>query len=310
MDIARQLSIGSSPVYRIGIELGLWKRNPHGRKAAATTGRCSYLQLRANALGRKDAALACGIHPRNAADIDKGVIKLSTGRVPFVPAGPDVALYNRLMQVIEYVDGRQAVPVQVIPQQRIDRRISSRYLSVEERELIFDLDRQGKGVREIARRLARSAGTISKELKRNRDEFGVYLPTYAHRKSVLRRFRPKKRKIDANPRLRTVVWAMVKDRYSPEQISGRLRSCYPGDETMYVCPETIYQSLYFQAKGELKKEVAAALRRGHAQRRPRGTRSARKRFVDPMVMISDRPAEVDDRGSTRSLGRRPHSRRG
>ncbi|MFW0177759.1 transposase [Corynebacterium sp. MSK122] len=100
MDIARQLSIGSSPVYRIGIELGLWKRNPHGRKAAATTGRCSYLQLRANALGRKDAALACGIHPRNAADIDKGVIKLSTGRVPFVPAGPDVALYNRLMQVI------------------------------------------------------------------------------------------------------------------------------------------------------------------------------------------------------------------
>ncbi|WP_408920072.1 DUF3322 domain-containing protein [Corynebacterium tuberculostearicum] len=52
--------------------------------------------------------------------------------------------------------------------------------------------------------------TISKELKRNRDEFGVYLPTHAHRKSVLRRFRPKRRKIDANPRLRTVVWAMVK----------------------------------------------------------------------------------------------------
>ncbi|MDK8455958.1 helix-turn-helix domain-containing protein [Corynebacterium marquesiae] len=88
---------------------------------------------------------------------------------------------------------------------------------MEERELIFDLDRQGKGVREIARHLQRSAGTISKELKRNRDEFGVYLPTHAHRKSVLRRFRPKKRKIDANPRLRTVVWAMVKDRYSPEQ---------------------------------------------------------------------------------------------
>ena len=82
----------------------------------------------------------------------------------------------------------------------------------------------------------------------------MYLPTHAHRKSVLRRFRPKKRKIDANPRLRTVVWAMVKDRYSPEQISGRLRSCYPGDETMYVCPETIYQSLYFQAKGELKRK--------------------------------------------------------
>ena len=94
MDIARQLSIGSSPVYRIGIELGLWKRNPHGRKAAATTRRCSYLQLRVNALGRKDAALACGIHPRDAADMDKGVIKLSAGRVPFVPAGPDLSLIH------------------------------------------------------------------------------------------------------------------------------------------------------------------------------------------------------------------------
>ena len=90
MDIARQLSIGSTPVYRIGIELGLWKRNPYGRKAAATTRRCSYLQLRVNALGRKDAALACGIHPRNAADIDKGVIKLSTGRGQVLGSGVSV----------------------------------------------------------------------------------------------------------------------------------------------------------------------------------------------------------------------------
>ena len=295
MDIVRASSVGTSVVYRIGIELGLWWRNPHGRRAAATTRRCGYLILRVNALSRKDAATACGIDRRDALDIDKGLIKVRNSRVPFVPDGPDTALYNRLMQVIPYVDGRQAVPVHVIPQERIDRRISSRYLSIEEREMIFDLQRQGQGVREIARRLGRSVGTISKELTRNRDEFGVYLPSHAQRKSVLRRFRLKQRKIEANPKLREVVWMMLKDRYSPEQISGRLRKEYPDDDTMHVSPETIYQSLFFQAKGELKKEIAAALRRGQTQRKPRGQRVPRKRFVDPMVMISDRPAEVDDR---------------
>ncbi|WP_231914635.1 IS30 family transposase [Corynebacterium renale] len=199
------------------------------------------------------------------------------------------------MQVIPYVDGRSAVPVQVIPQQRIDQRISPRYLSIEERELILDLHRNGTGVRAIARRLGRSPGTISKELARNRDEFGVYLPSYAHRKSVLRRFRPKKRKLDTSPALHEAVWSMLKDKYSPQQISGRLAKTYPGDNTMYVCPETIYQSLFFQARGELKKEIATALRRGRAYRTRRGQRVTRSRFVDPMVMISDRPAEVDDR---------------
>ncbi|MDO4929462.1 MAG: IS30 family transposase [Corynebacterium sp.] len=244
---------------------------------------------------RKDAATACGINPRDALDIDKGVIKVGNMRIPFVPDGPDTALYKRLMQVIPYCDGRVSVPVEVIPQQRIDQRIDRRYLSVEERELIFDLYRQGLGVRAMARRLGRSPGTISKELKRNRDDFGLYLPVVAHRKSVLRRFRPKQRKIDANPRLRAAVREMLAQRFSPEQISGRLYKDYPDDETMRVCPETIYQCLYFQARGELKKEIAACLRQGRARRTPRHQRVARQRFTDSMVMISDRPAEADDR---------------
>ena len=153
MDIARTLSVGSTVVYRIFIELGVWQRSEHGRRAKATTRRCEYLQLRANALRRKDAAVACGIHPRDAADIDKRLIKLKGVRIPFVPDGPDVALHSRPMQVIPYVDGRESVPVQVIPQERIDQRISPRYLSVEEREIIFDMKRQGAGVREIARHL-------------------------------------------------------------------------------------------------------------------------------------------------------------
>lgn len=88
---------------------------------------------------------------------------------------------------------------------------------------------------------------------------------------------------------------MLKDKCSPEQISGRLRRDYPRDDTMYVCPEIIYQTLFFQARGELNKEIAAALRRGQTKRKPRGQRVPRQRFVDPMIMISDRPADIEDR---------------
>ena len=109
-DISTRLNVGTSVVYRIGIELGLWQRNPHGRRASATSRRCEYLMLRSGAMGRKDAAKAVGINPREALDIDKGVTKLNgVGRVPFVPDGPDTELYKRLMQVLPYVDGRQAV---------------------------------------------------------------------------------------------------------------------------------------------------------------------------------------------------------
>ena len=120
MDIARRVQIGSSVVYRIGIELGLWHRHSHGRTAKATTRRCTYLQLRIHALGRTDAAVACGINPRDALDYDKGVIKRGRQRVAFVPDGPGVALYNRLMQLLPYADGRASVPVQNVAQGRID----------------------------------------------------------------------------------------------------------------------------------------------------------------------------------------------
>lgn len=151
MDIVCELSVGSSVVYRIGIELGLWHRNEHRRTAKATTRRCEYLQLRAHGLGRNDTAAVCGIHPRVAADIDKGACQVGNRAQAFrAPHGLDVALYNRFMQVIPYVDGREAVPVQIIPQERIDQRISLGYLSVEDREIIFDMKRCGAGVREVA----------------------------------------------------------------------------------------------------------------------------------------------------------------
>lgn len=112
---------------------------------------------------------------------------------------------------------------------------------------------------------------------------------------MLRRFRPKPRKLHVNKRLYEEVWKGLKQHHSPQQIAGRLPKDFPEDDTMRVCAETIYQSLFLQAKGELKKEIASMLRHGRAYRKPQGQRAPRQRFVDEMVMISDRPAEVDDR---------------
>lgn len=287
--IARHVGVGLSVVYRLGEKHGFW------RPGVWTTKRCTYLMLRINAMNRRDAAAAVGIHPRTAADYDKGIVKIGDHRRPFVPSGGDAMLYKRLMQLLEYVDGRVSTPIEVIPQARIDTVINARYLSAAEREVIADLRNQGKGVRAIARMLGRSPGTISKELSRNRNDVGLYLPSHAHRKSVARRFRPKQRKIDAYPRLRQVIWDKLMLRWSPVQIAGWLRKTYPGQKTMWVCAETIYQSLFFQAKGKLKEDIASCLRQGRAVRRRRGVRVPRQRFVDPMVMISSRPAEADDR---------------
>lgn len=88
MDIVCELSVGSSVVYRIGIELGLWHRNEHRRTAKATIRRCEYLQLRAHGLGRNDTAAVCGIHPRVAADIDKGACQVGNRAQAFrAPTG-------------------------------------------------------------------------------------------------------------------------------------------------------------------------------------------------------------------------------
>lgn len=96
--------------------------------------------------------------------------------------------------------------------------------------------------------------------------------------------------------LRTAVADGLSRRRAPEQISHRLREDYPDDESMRVSHETIYQALHFQARGGLKHEVAQALRTGSTRRKPRRAPGQRThRFVDEMVMISDRPAEVADR---------------
>jgi len=99
-----------------------------------------------------------------------------------------------------------------------------------------------------------------------------------------------------NQTWREAVTDGLSRRYSPGQISHRLRKDFPDDESMRVSHETIYRALYFQARGGLKREVAQALRSGRTRRKPhRSPASRTHRFIDPMIMISDRPAEVADR---------------
>jgi IS30 family transposase len=175
--------------------------------------------------------------------------------------------------------------------------ISARYLSEDERTRIADGLLRGESIRVIAAALGRSASTVSREVRRNADAAGVYRPFAADRLATARRCRPRPGKLASDPELRQFVQDRLDTRWSPEQISQALRSRFPDDPRRRVVHETIYQALYVQGRGELRRELAGALRTGRARRKPRARPDARapRSFVDPMVMISERPAEADDR---------------
>jgi IS30 family transposase len=208
---------------------------------------------------------------------------------------------------------------------------SGRYLSFAEREEIAILRARGSGVREIARQIGRSPSTISRELRRNAATRGgalEYRATTAQWHADQRARRPKPAKLAQNPELRRYVQDRLsgavqrpdgtavdgpqvrwigrrrgrrKDRrwtrsWSPEQISNRLRLDFPDDHSMRVSHEAIYQSLYVQGRGALRRELTACLRTGRALRVPRARVCGRgKGFVTDEVMISERPAEAEDR---------------
>jgi len=208
---------------------------------------------------------------------------------------------------------------------------SGRYLSLANREEIALWRVQGHGIREIARRLGRSASTVSRELRRNaatRSSGLEYRASTAQWHAERAAQRPKPAKLVTNPALRRYVqdrlagsvvapggaavagpavtwkgrrhgprqhrrWACA---WSPQQISQRLRLDFPGDETMRISHEAIYQSLYVQGRGALRRELTACLRTGRALRVPRArSRGRGKSHVAPEIMISQRPAEVADR---------------
>lgn len=210
--------------------------------------------------------------------------------------------------------------------------LTGRYLSFEEREEIALMQAQGAGVREIARQLGRDPATISRELRRNAATRGgklEYRASVAQWKAELMTRRPKAAKLAVNEPLREYVqerlsgkvrrpngtpvpgpeaapwkgrnkprrqdrkWATA---WSPEQISNRLKFDFPDDESMRISHEAIYQALYIQGRGALKRELVACLRTGRALRVPRArSRQNPSGHITSDVVISERPAEAEDR---------------
>jgi len=145
----------------------------------------------------------------------------------------------------------------------------------------------------IARRIDKAPSTVSREVAANGGRF-EYRGWASYLRAEKQACRPKKTKLASHPVLLAVVTEGLEKFWSPEEISRRLRIDHPDDPMMRVSHETIYQSLYVQARGELRRELTRCLRSGKAKRRPQGRNDTRGKIPD-MVMISDRPAEVEDR---------------
>jgi IS30 family transposase len=174
-------------------------------------------------------------------------------------------------------------------------RIRAVVLKMAEREEISRGLGSGESVRSIARRLARSPSTVSREVARHGGRTR-YRANHADYEASLSALRPKPCRLALNGRLRKVVASKLALEWSPEQISGWLKIRYPGDENMQISHETIYKSLFIQARGVLKKELIKHLRTGRRFRYARKSASEDLRGKIPdTISIRERPAEVEDR---------------
>ncbi len=220
-------------------------------------------------LNNHQACLQIGVHPTTGSRWSKGRNMVDhTGKARYYP------------------------PVHAEP-----KAISPRYLSEEERVLIGDLLAAGYSQRSVAAQLRRSPSTISREVRRNISGAGNYRPFGAHRKALGRRPRPRSGKLAHDNDLRDFVQDRLEQRWSPQQICHALPIEFPGQTERHLVQETIYQALYVQGRGELRRELVRALRTGPARRKPHRRGDARRQgcIVDASVMISERPAEADDR---------------
>ena len=179
------------------------------------------------------------------------------------------------------------------PPERHRRRCA---LTPAEREEISRGLATGASLRAIAARLGRSASTVCREVNRNGGR-NRYRATRADEKAWYRARRPKRCLLSVNDRLRDLVAEKLKADWSPEQISGWLKREYPEDEAMYISHETIYRTLFVQARGALKKELLAHLRSRRLMRRSRraSTKGQPRGQIKEAVSIRERPPEAEDR---------------
>jgi IS30 family transposase len=177
------------------------------------------------------------------------------------------------------------------------RRRSSRHLSIAEREEISRALARGESLRRIARGLGRPASTISREVRRHGGRV-CYRAESAEVRARALGTRPKPCKLACQAALRVAVARKLCLKWSPEQIAEWLKRRYPGRTAMHVSHETIYRSLFIQARGLLKKELLSHLRAGHRYRRRRQASTVAQQSLGPIpaaISIRERPAEVEDR---------------
>ncbi|GFG51797.1 IS30 family transposase [Mycolicibacterium agri] len=187
-------------------------------------------------------------------------------------------------------------------------------LTLGERVVIDVGVRMGRSIRKIAEELGRAPSTVMREIERNAFCYGRYRQRYrfgapkkgggmpsraialpGRRRVPAARARPKPGKLAVNERLHDEVQTRLLEKYSPEQIARRLQLDFPDDAEMRVSPETIYQSIYVQGRGSLRRELHQCLRTGRALRKPQRRADQRRGRIPDMVNISERPPEVEDR---------------
>lgn len=176
------------------------------------------------------------------------------------------------------------------------RRRSAHVLSLTEREEISRGLAEGASLRTVAKRLGRAPSTVSREVARHGGR-AHYRATKADDRAWDRARRPKACKLARVPQLRRLVAGKLAEDWSPQQISGWLARTYPGEEALQVSTETIYRSLFVQARGVLRKELTAHLRTRRTMRRAKhATRKGQGRAgIRDAVSIRQRPAQVEDR---------------
>ena len=249
-----------------------------------------FSRLRKEGVSRANAARRVGATARSAADWDLGIRQINYGRV--YPDGRIVRYNMGAAARVKYGSGNKSIGGEVGLGQ-LDRAISPRYLDLAQRERIHDLRVSGASIRSIARELGRAPSTISREISRNAHSKVGYLPYAAQRSATVRRQRPKERKLLVDGPLRDYVSHRLAKRWSPEQICWRMTKDFPDDETMRVSTETVYQAIYVQARGALKRELVSTLRRGGSERQPRRSPTHRtSRFISPLTSINERPDDV------------------
>lgn len=176
----------------------------------------------------------------------------------------------------------------------LERKRSDLALTLSERETISRGLAAGQSLRAIAQQLDRSPSTVSREVSRNGGSHH-YRAHAAEESAWQRACRPKTCKLVLNPTLCRQVAIKLKIRWSPEQIAGWLKRAYPGQPEMQVSHETIYRSLYIQARGALKQELVKLLRRRHKFRRAKSGQEEKRGQIPDIVKISQRPPNIEDR---------------